>query len=525
MQVEFNKNGILLEDPTIQVAKYLFAISLVNRKYWIPFNKTNLLKLSGISSLAKTYLDRYQKINLSSFDKSKYPYLRDYQYNDICKLINMKNHVNFSEMRCGKTVTTLVWIQETKLLKWIVVAPKSVIVLTWEQEIKKWFPNCKVYKAYSYTRNISKDKRNKIYKDFINEKEVAILLVSKDTIKQDIYYSGLNPNVIKLLENQLSTFGLVMDEATFLKNYKTKQSICLKILSRFATHTSCLTGTPTPKHPINIFAIMNIIEPSIFRSYYNIAEYFFGTDIWGSVENSFKNDELKQQWTEWLSEFGVRHTQLEVMKWLPKIERVDVLVNLEKEQLEHYNLMENQYMLSDNTRISNILSQYMYLKIISNSPYGTKKDYVLNYLENTNEEVIMLVSQFSDKVLKPLAEIFKKNKILYAILTGETNLQDRVNIINGVNNKQYKILLANRVCIKEGVKLPGVDTLIWFDKGSLADNQQVESRFLPTTEAEVVNSKKIISLITTDTIDKSAENQLLISSELNSYLDNFGKNS
>jgi len=42
----------------------------------------------------------------------------------------MKNHVNFSEMRTGKTVTTLAWANETGLNKGVVVAPKSVIVLT-----------------------------------------------------------------------------------------------------------------------------------------------------------------------------------------------------------------------------------------------------------------------------------------------------------------------------------------------------------------------------------------------------------
>jgi len=83
---------------------------------------------------------------------------------------------------------------------------------------------------------------------------------------------------MNLLGKRLSDYLLILDEATFLKNFKTQQTKVLKIVSNYAEYTSCLTGTPTPKHPINIYSIMHIINSKIFHSYYNLANYYFGVD-------------------------------------------------------------------------------------------------------------------------------------------------------------------------------------------------------------------------------------------------------
>lgn len=531
MDIKYNLNGINLKDTPTQIATSLKAVPLSNRTWWLPYNKTTLEKLTRIFSLttAKWHLDKYQKIKPIPVDRTNYPHLRDYQYEDLCKIINMKNHVNFSEMRTGKTVTTLAWANETGLNKGVVVAPKSVIVLTWEQEIKKWLPNAIIYKAYSYTGSLSVKKREQVYKDFINDKRLCFLLVSKDTIKKDVKditilnHSGkkiANPNFkMNLLGKRLSDYLLILDEATFLKNFKTQQTKVLKIVSNYAEYTSCLTGTPTPKHPINIYSIMHIINSKIFHSYYNLANYYFGVDYWGSVIETFKSPELRQEWIDWLSEFGVRHTQKEVMNWLPEIERLNIGVDLDKEQLKKYNDMKNKFTDEDGIRIPNVISQFTKLKVIANSPYGTKKDFVLEYLDSNEEESIMIVSRYTEKVLKPLQKILKDSGIQAELLIGSTSLNDRIKIVNKVNNKEIKVLLANRICIKEGIKLPGIDTLIWFDKGSTADNSQVESRFLPTTAEEKVNSKRIISLITFETVDEKSENELVVANELNSYLE------
>lgn len=531
MDIKYNLHGIILKDTPTQTAVGLNAINLSNRTWWLPYNKNTLGKLSRVFSLtnAKWHLDRYNTIKPLKVNRSLYPHLRDYQYEDLCKIINMKNHVNFSEMRTGKTVTTLAWIKETGLNKWIIVAPKSVIVLTWENEILKWLPEAHIYKAYSYNSTLSIKKREEVYQNFINDKELSVLLVSKDTIKRDvkdIYIKDksnrkvTNSNFkMNLLGYKIKDFGLVLDEATFLKNFKTLQSKVLKTISNFAEYTSCLTGTPTPKHPINIYSIMHIIDSKRFHSYYNLANYYFGLDYWGAVVDTFHSEEHKQEWIEWLSEFGVRHTQREVMNWLPEIERLTIGVNLEKEQLKKYKDMQDKFTDEDGIRIPNVISQFTKLKVIANSPYGTKKDFVLEYLDSNEEESIMIVSRYTEKVLKPLQEILKKAGIEAELLIGETNLQERIKIVEKVNNKEIKVLLANRTVIKEGIKLPGIDTLIWFDKGSTADNAQVESRFLPTSEEEATSSKRIITLLTFETIDEKSENQLVVANQLNEYLE------
>lgn len=529
MIISYKPNGITMSETPSHVAYALHAVQLPNRKWWLPYNKQVLGRMwadYGIES-AEPRWRNWKKQTQFKVDRKEYEYLREYQFEDLQKIITQKNHVNFSEPRVGKSVVTISWMKEKGLKKWIVVAPKSVIVLTWEQELQKWWHNVKVFKAYSSKNTLAVAKRKQVYKEFSEYGGFCVLLVSKDTIKLDVkdLKSGgyTNPKwKMNLLNNPINDFGLVLDEATFLKNYKTLQTKVLTKVSRSAEYTSCLTGTPTPKHPSDIYSIMHIIEPKVFSSFYNLANYYFGLDFWGKPHNSFKSEILRQEWIDWLSEFGVRHTQKEVLTWLPKVDKITIGVELDKQQKENYLKMKNTFTTESGDKVANVIAQFSKLKLIANSPYGTKTDFIVDYLEGNEQETVMIVSRYTNQVLAVLKEILQKKKIDCEIISGKTSLEDRLKIVNKVNEKKIQVLLANRSVIKEGIKLFGVDTLIWFDKGSTADNSQVEARFLPTDESEVTGTKRIISLVTWDSVDEDSEDQLVISNMLNEYLDEWG---
>lgn len=433
-----------------------------------------------------------------------------------------------------KTVTTLAWVKATGLDKWIIVAPKTVIGLTWEREVPVWLKEANVYKAYKPSGNMSVDKRKEVYEQFNNDENLSVLLISKDTFKRDVlnyFIQGQkrkNPHFkFNLLGNILNDYGIIIDEATFLKNVDSIQSKVLCAACHNAEYTMCLTGTPTPKKPIDIFGIMYASLPSIFHSKWNIAEYFFGTDFWGTVYADFKDDDLEKEWTDWLSEFGTRHTQKEVMKWLPEVVSEEIQLKMTTEQTKRYNKIRDEFKVEysqEEMRISSLLAQMTYMIIETSNADGIKGEWLLDYLEAEEEEVVLVVSRFTNKILLPLKERIDKAGFSCELISGESSTKERQDIVDKVNKGEVKVLLAQIQTVSEAIKLPRVDTLIFLDKWpSDYVNKQVSARFLPTSKEEVnERTKKIISLVIPNSIDEAVKEMVEKSIEASKYLENFG---
>jgi SWI/SNF-related matrix-associated actin-dependent regulator of chromatin subfamily A-like protein 1 len=61
---------------------------------------------------------------------------------------------------------------------------------------------------------------------------------------------------------------LILDEAHFLKNYKTERTKTLSPILSKSKHVFLLSGTPALSKPVELFTLLNIIRPDIFYSFY-----------------------------------------------------------------------------------------------------------------------------------------------------------------------------------------------------------------------------------------------------------------
>lgn len=104
--------------------------------------------------------------------------LRPYQRVDVSYLKNLPHAGIFNEQRTGKSVTALKAFENEGRKKNLIICPAS-LVLNWTHEIKKFTDKT------PFPVSGSKAKRMKVYNAF-KEAEEGYLIISKDTLKQDV---------------------------------------------------------------------------------------------------------------------------------------------------------------------------------------------------------------------------------------------------------------------------------------------------------------------------------------------------
>jgi SNF2 family DNA or RNA helicase len=399
--------------------------------------------------------------------------LRPYQLNDIWFLSHLPHCGVFSEMRTGKTPTTLRLLEAEKHEKIIVVCPAS-LVLNWEAEIKRWTS----LKAFAVSG--TKTKRSKTYQDWDSNK--GYLVLSKDTAKADVD-----------LLSKFSSYALVCDESHFLRNYKSLQSKALFQLGKKATKRIALTGTPSTNAGSDAYGILHFLYPTKFSSYWSFVDRYFKTweSPWGSREISGykREEELK----EVLDLISVQRKRSEVMKFIPPKQYQKIEVEMLPKQKKAYNEMLNMFTVEEaDLDAPSVLAQLTRLRQICLAPEllniaapSAKEQFILEWLENNPNEQVIIFSNFSS-YLKKLALKIAKQKgtaLEMGVIIGETPKPQRQSVVDNFQSGMYKVILANIQAAGVGLTLDKASTVIFLDRAyTPSENAQAEDRIVPTTE-------------------------------------------
>jgi SNF2 family DNA or RNA helicase len=421
--------------------------------------------------------------------------LRKYQNEDVYYLKSLKFAGVFNEQRTGKTPTVISLVKDLKCKKVLIVCPASLIY-NWSNEFKKWNPEQKTFVVSGTTK-----KRTDVYSSYKD----GVVIVSKDTLKSDVshkFYSQMFDVVI-------------VDEAHFLRNYKTAQSKALFKL--FAERKYTLTGTPTVKHPADIFGILHFLYPKKFPSYWQFAERYFKIN-----ENYMGFNELgdvkKHRVNELQNIVGiisVQRKRKDVMSWLPSKERITFYCEMESKQRKAYKEMLD-YFFVENTDVdaSTVLSQLMRLRQICLEPKlvgidipSGKTEALLNYLEESPNEPIVIMSMFTS-YLKLIKTKLEKLNFKVGMIHGEMSNKEKMEQAKKFQNGEIDVLLCNIISAGTGFTLDRAETIIFMDKAwNPAENEQAEDRITPTTK-EKLHKHTIISFVCQNTVDQKI-NELL----------------
>jgi SNF2 family DNA or RNA helicase len=414
--------------------------------------------------------------------------LRPYQLNDIWFLSHLPHCGVFSEMRTGKTPTTLRLLEAEKHEKIIVVCPAS-LVLNWKAEIERWAS------LEAFAVNGTKTKRSKIYQEWDSKK--GYLVLSKDTAKADID-----------LLNKFDKYALVCDESHFLRNYKSLQSKALFQLGKKATKRIALTGTPSTNAGSDAYGILHFLYPTKFSSYWSFVDRYFKTweSPWGSREISGykREEELK----EVLDLISVQRKRSEVMKFIPPKQYQKIEVEMLPKQKKAYNEMLNMFTVEEaDLDAPSVLAQLTRLRQICLAPEllniaapSAKEQFILEWLENNPNEQVIIFSNFSSYLRTLFMKLNKRDDI--GLIIGDTPKTTRQAIVDQFQSGSCKLILANIQAAGVGLTLDKASTVIFLDRAyTVAENQQAEDRAVATTE----NSNQdcmIIDVVCENSIDE-----------------------
>jgi SNF2 family DNA or RNA helicase len=463
------------------------------RELWkaIPQLK-NLDEFINDGKLANQEVEYWKSIkNEKGWDDDR---LREYQKQDTNYLKNRGSCLVLNEPRTGKTPTMITVLKAMNSKVNIVICPSS-LVLNWAKEFKQWYPSMKVYPVVGTPKQ-----RNTLYTDFqAKHTQPKVLVISKDTWKKD--------ESLHTLE-----FGVaIVDEAHFLRNYKSKQSEAIFALKSKVKYA--LTGTPSVKHGSDVYGLLHFINPEAFPSYWQFTDRYWNINDngWGkdvAEAKGFRSDELLTL----MNMNSVQRKRKDVMKWLPAATYQTIPVQMGKKQTGYYDKMMDTFEVWDEKEehgvdTLNVLSQLMRLRQICLDPrllgfkeVGAKTTALLEFAEEMTEPFVVMTmfSSYFELVKGELEKIGKN----VAIIDGSVSKSNRQKIVESFQMGKVDILLANIIAAGTGITLDRSDTIVFMDKSfSPADNEQAQDRIVPTTK-EKYHPINILSFVCEGTVDE-----------------------
>ena len=352
-------------------------------------------------------------------------------------------HVNETELRLFKS-------SESKLTTLIIV-PASLIY-NWENEIKRFVPDMKVY---SYRGNQRK-KSTLYFQNF------DIILSSYHTIRQDIE-----------LISSFSFHYIILDESQVIKN---PASMLYRTVTRLKSEFKLvLTGTPVENSLTDLWTQLNFVNPGLLGDL-----GFFRREFAKPIEK-MGDDEKELKLRKIIQPFILRRTKEMVARDLPPVTEQTVFCDMTDEQFKVYDEEKSSVRNSILKSIAStgleksaiiVLQGLMKLRQLSNHPvlaneeyeYGSGKfETVFQDIESVIAEghKILVFSSFV-KHLDLYAEELRKKRVRFAMLTGASTKREK--IVNSFQlDPENKIFLISLKAGGVGLNLTAADYVFILD--------------------------------------------------------------
>lgn len=387
--------------------------------------------------------------------------LRPYQVTGFSWMLQNIRHgfgsILADDMGLGKTIQLLAvisYLKENVLLgkgKVLIVVPTSILT-NWVKEIRKFAPSLRV-KVYHGLNRV------------FPEGGYDILLTSYGVIRRD--YEDFNMH---------DWFLIVVDEAQYIKNPKSKQSMAVKAIK--ASHHIALSGTPVENHLSEYWSIFDFIN----RGYLNTLKHFHKKFIRPIEKNHDEN--VLNDFKRITSPFILRRlkTDKRIIRDLPEKIVNDVHCNLTLKQASLYEETLNQ-LIRDVEGSTGIKRKGMVLKLITalkqicNHPAqftkaedfkvteSGKMEVLIDILENIirAEEKVIIFTQYVEmgNIMKELIERRFGEEAMF--LHGAVSRKMRDEMVEKFQNGDNQIFILSLKAGGIGLNLTAAHHVIHYD--------------------------------------------------------------
>ena len=446
----------------------------------------------GLNATLRTY--QHQGLNWLQF-------LREYQLNGILA----------DDMGLGKTIQTLAHLliekQQGRLNKPVLIVAPTSVIFNWANEIEKFTPQLSYQVLHGTKRHQHFDclERNEAH-----DNPVDIVITSYALITKDL-----------ALYSQQKFYYLVLDEAHYIKNTKTK--LYQAFLTLKAQHKLCLTGTPMENHLGEFWAQFNFLLPGFLGGQRQFTK-LFRTPIEKHGEH-----ERKQLLNQRIKPFILRRTKDKIATELPPKTEIIQKLRIEGQQAELYESVR----LAMDSRLKDIIADkglkrsqievldaLLKLRQVCNHPKllsleGAKKvnqsaklDHLMETLPEQIAEgrKILIFSQFTS-MLALIEEELVVAGINFVKLTGATT--QRQEVVDKFQNGEVPVFLISLRAGGVGLNLTAADTVIHFDPwwNPAVENQATDRAYRIGQDKPVFVYKYIIENSIEEKIQKIQQNK------------------
>jgi ERCC4-related helicase/predicted nucleic acid-binding Zn finger protein len=400
-------------------------------------------------------LSQHLKPDFTSIDATLFPYQKEGIHFSLFK----KGNIIADEMGLGKTIqaiTTAVLKGDIYNFKRVLVICPASLKYQWKKEIEKFTRHKAV--IVEGTR----PKRHDIYR----ESKTYFLVANYEAVLRDI-------TIIKKFPPDM----VILDEAQRIKNYDTQTSHAVKSIPR--KHSLVITGTPIENKLIDLYSIMNFIDPHYLAPLWEFSmnHCLFDKSKKNKINGYYNLQALKKR----LGDKIIRREKMEVLEQLPEVQEMTVPIQLSQEQQEIHSgyarslmpLLNKKYKtIYDMQRIFQLLTA---MRMVCNSTYLIDKETHISPKLDELKEILLeklnikkgnrKVIIFSEWItmLKLIEKILQSNGIGYVMLTGSIPVKDRGRLIDEFTNNPDCLVFLSTEAGGSGLNLQAADTVINFE--------------------------------------------------------------
>ncbi|XP_073979169.1 ATP-dependent helicase brm-like isoform X2 [Rhodnius prolixus] len=422
--------------------------------------------------------------------------LKEYQIKGLEWLVSLYNNnlngILADEMGLGKTIQTiglLTYLMEKKKVNgpYLIIVPLSTLS-NWVLEFEKWAPSVFIV-AYKGSPGMRRTLQSQMRSTKFN-----VLLTTYEYVIKD-----------KAVLAKIHWKYMIIDEGHRMKNHHCKLTQVLNT-HYLAPHRLLLTGTPLQNKLPELWALLNFLLPSIFKSC-STFEQWFNAPFATTGEKVELNEEetilIIRRLHKVLRPFLLRRLKKEVESQLP--DKVEYIVKCDMSGLQRvlYRHMQSKgVLLTDGSEKGKqgkggakaLMNTIVQLRKLCNHPFmfhhieekycdhigpqigGVSGpdlyrvsgkfellDRILPKLKATNHRVLLFCQM--TQLMTIMEDYLNWRGFLYLRLDGTTKSEDRGDLLKKFNNpeSEFFIFLLSTRAGGLGLNLQAADTVIIFD--------------------------------------------------------------
>lgn len=356
------------------------------------------------------------------------------------------------DMGLGKTLQVIAYIHGAEPGKPSLIVAPSALTYNWQREIEKFAPD-----AAALIISGTKEERKRLIE---TAPEYEFVITSYPLLRRDIAEY-----------KELEFFCCIVDEAQYIKNYKTMNAVSVKKIK--AQNKFALTGTPIENSLMELWSIFDFVmrgylkSPKEFRDRFEIPAVREG--------DSMAAEALRAM----IRPFVMRRMKNEVLEELPEKIETTMYADLCNEQKAMYKAYlesvrdKAQGIIREHGSRFMILTLLLRLRQICCHPLlfeggytggSGKLELLMELIKSSvsGGHRVLVFSQFKS-MLDIAAKELEKEGFEYYYINGSTPSEERSAMAEEFNNGGREVFLVSLKAGGTGLNLIGADTVVHYD--------------------------------------------------------------